>query len=172
MALADRLSGAGRALVALLASAARAAMALGAWALTPRVPTLDTDELLAGADASGAPRRSPNDARPLQLVDVRADRESAVSMIPGAITAAAYERDPHAWAGQRIVPYCTVGFRSARYTRRLLRRGVDAVNFHGSIMGWVAAGGPLVTPQGEATRRVHTWSRRIRPPRGYQQVYD
>jgi hypothetical protein len=89
-----------------------------------------------------------------------------VSLIPGAITRSDYESNRARYAAQRIVPYCTVGYRSGKYTEKLRQQGVDAVNFEGSIMAWVEAGQPLVTPNGKDTRRVHTWSRQIKAPRG------
>lgn len=141
-----------------------------AW-LTPEVPTIGLDKLregMAPLDAGG--RETEEDS--LLLVDVRGARESAVSVIPGAITRAQYEKDPDAYAGRCVVPYCTVGFRSARYTDRLIRRGVSSANFRGSIMAWAGAGLPLVTVDGQPTLRLHTWSSRIRAPEGYLQVVD
>ena len=132
----------------------------------PDVPTIGLAELLAVLeDGEGAGA----DGRVL-LVDVRSAEEVGVSMIPGAITQSAYEKDAAAYHGYRIVPYCTVGVRSARYTGELLKNDVDAVNFEGSIIAWVEAGLPLVTPSGEPTRRVHTWSPRYGVPPGYEQV--
>jgi rhodanese-related sulfurtransferase len=141
---------------------------LSAW-LTPTVPTLSLPALraaLARAEDEAGPDNTP------LLVDVRSPRETAVSMIPGAITRADYEHNPQHFSGRQVVAYCTVGFRSARYTRRLIRRGVDSANFRGSILAWTRAGLPLHTPAGEPTRRLHTWSRRIQAPPGYQQVVD
>jgi rhodanese-related sulfurtransferase len=91
-------------------------------------------------------------------------------MIPGAVTKAEYEANAERYADYRIVPYCTVGVRSGAYTRELRERGIDAVNFDGSILGWVEEGLPLVTPDGESTRRVHTWSKAFGVPEGYVQV--
>ena len=132
------------------------------------VPTIDVSELPRAPGGDGAP--IGEDARPVLLVDVRSDEETAVSMIPGAITRATYERDAALYADYRIVPYCTVGARSKRYTRALREAGVDAVNFEGSIMGWIEDGRPLVTPAGEPTVRVHTWSAAFDVPPGYEQV--
>jgi len=135
------------------------------------VPTIGVDELTANLGESGtASAESVEHARPLLLVDVRSAKETDVSMIPGAVTRDAYEQDASAYEGYRIVSYCTVGVRSKRYTRALRNQGVDAVNFEGSIMAWVNAGLPLVTPAGEPTRRVHTWSRRFSVPPDYVQV--
>lgn len=139
--------------------------------LDPDVPVIAVQDVASAVRESAATEGdSGNEWKPLLLVDVRSERETAVSIIPGAVTRDAYERDASKYAGFRIVPYCTVGVRSGRYARKLLEQGVDAVNFEGSIIAWVEAGLPLVTIDGEATRRVHTWSRSIRVPAGYEQV--
>lgn len=157
--------------LALCLSLAPAAHAQWEHLLDPDVPVIAVQDL---AEAIREPTAADGDAgnggKPLLLVDVRSARETAVSIIPGAVTREAYERDASKYANFRIVPYCTVGVRSGRYTRMLLEQGVDAVNFEGSIIAWVAAGLPLVTIEGERTRRVHTWSRAIRVPAGYEQV--
>lgn len=126
----------------------------------PDVPTLDVEAIQA-AERAG---------EKLLLVDVRSPEEIAVSMIPGAVTRREYERHADDYSDYRIVPYCTVGARSAKYTRQLRERGVSAVNFRDSIIGWVEAGQALVTPDGEPTKRVHTYSDRFDVPEPYEKV--
>lgn len=138
----------------------------------PDVPVVGVETLTNAVARGELVVEDGGESKPFLLVDVRDDNEFAVSMLPGAITLAEYERSRGRYAGHRIVPYCTVGYRSGKYTAKLLEQGVDAVNFEGSIMGWVEAGQPLVTPAGEETRRVHTWSRQIAAPPGYVQVVD
>lgn len=147
------------------------------------VPVIGVSELTAALKEPAArdtrrepidPRgRQPSDADKLLLpLDVRSEEEIAVSVIPGAITRAEYEADPERYAGYRLVPYCTVGYRSRQYTEALLDKGVDAVNFEGSIIAWAEAGQPLETLGGVRTRRVHTWSSRFTVPDPYEQVYE
>ena len=73
------------------------------------------------------------------FIDVREAKEFAVSRIPGAVhindaealIAFAREHD------QPLVLYCSVGQRSAEFTRVLHEAGLDhAVNFVGSIFAW------------------------------------
>lgn len=63
--------------------------------------------------------------RPVFLVDVRDPAERSVSMIPGAVSAAEFEETcrsaPESVAHSIVIPYCTIGFRSGMYCRRLLR---------------------------------------------------
>jgi rhodanese-related sulfurtransferase len=138
----------------------------------PDVPSVTVEELIAASEQGGFPVDGDEGRKRFLLVDVRDDNEHSVSLIPGAITRSDYESNRALYVAQRIVPYCTVGYRSGRYTRELRQQGVDAVNFEGSIMAWVEAGQPLVTPNGKDTRRVHTWSRQIKAPPGYEQVVD
>ena len=106
------------------------------------------------------------------LVDVRAPRETAVSIIPGAITREAFERDPVRYRGRLVIPYCTIGVRSGDWARRLARDGWRVRNYEGSILAWAAAGQPLVTPAGQPTRRLHTFNGDFDAPPGYVQVTD
>lgn len=62
------------------------------------------------------------------LVDVRTTAEQRVSMIPGAMTRPQFEEilgdlRPAVVAGTAVVaPYCTVGYRSGKYARELVRK--------------------------------------------------
>ena len=157
--------------------AAGAVISRAVWAgfkslFMPDVPRVTSADLIRGMSSRGIPEYSIHDNRMILLVDVRGARESAVSMIPGAVTRVEYEENRGDYANRRIVPYCTIGYRSAKYTRDLIRRGVDAANFEAGIMAWAESGLPLVTPDGETTTRIHTWSRLIRAPRGLIQVLD
>lgn len=106
------------------------------------------------------------------LVDVRAAKEQAVSMIPGAITAQQYEKNRKRFAGKTVIAYCTVGVRSEEYARKLVSSGKAALNFKGSILAWCEANHPLVTPDGKPTKRVHTYSARYnKVPSKYTAVY-
>lgn len=138
--------------IALLAPLASAQGLFGS-----SVPTITLEEI----------REAEDSGESLQFVDVRSEEEMAVSMIPGAITRREYERNLEAYEDARIVPYCTVGARSGKYTRELIARGITAVNYRGSIIDWVQHGEALVTPEGEPTKRVHTYSDRFSVPEPY-----
>lgn len=104
------------------------------------------------------------------VVDVRSEKEVNVSVIPGAITKAQYEKEPAKYRGKLVIPYCTVGGRSAAYAKQLARKNVKVKNYQGSILKWVDAGLPVVTLDGKPTNRVHTYSDRYRIPANYEQV--
>ncbi len=114
-------------------------------------------------DFPGVAELFPAEAAALQdkgdavLVDVRTAEEQAVSRLPGAITAAAFEAQLEAYRGKAVITYCTIGARSGAYARDLVAGGWDARNLRGSILAWTHAGLPLETPDGEPTRRLHVY---------------
>jgi rhodanese-related sulfurtransferase len=121
----------------------------------------------------------------LLLVDVRSAEEQSVSRLPGAalLSPDANPGDHPAIqefllrhsdnANARVVFYCAAGYRSARSMARMPRadratNGPRLLNLHGGIIAYAGAGGALVTPQGQPTRKVHTynekWSVHLPPP--------
>lgn len=78
----------------------------------------------------GVPRASGHEVvalreqgRQVVLIDVRTLAERAVSMLPDAISAPEFENlcisSPERFRGAVLVPYCTIGYRSGVYCRRL-----------------------------------------------------
>eukprot|EP00037_Helgoeca_nana_P027371 m.312988 g.312988 ORF g.312988 m.312988 type:complete len:202 (-) comp27474_c0_seq2:3810-4415(-) len=87
------------------------------------------------------------------LIDCRTTPEAAVSLIDGAILQSDFDKldhltDPRV-AGRTLVPYCTIGYRSGTYGRKLKERlgeqGVEVRNGEGVLM-WIHDGGSLVPP--------------------------
>jgi len=113
------------------------------------VPTLGAAEAAA----------LPDDA---VIVDVREAREVAVSGLPRAMaltgeqTRSEFLRQA---AGETVLVYCTVGWRSAQYTQQLVQAGVNAFNLNGGLCAWAAAGRPLVDAQGKPTTAIHAYSK-------------
>ena len=44
---------------------------------------------------------------------------------------------------------CKAGSRSAKVTQFLVDQGREAINVEGGMMGWAAAGRPVITNQGD-----------------------
>lgn len=107
-------------------------------------------------DATTLQAQLAGDTPPV-LIDVRPEEERRVSIIPGAISVEQYTANSQAYAGRKVVTYCTVGIRSGFEANRLRRDGVDVLNFKGSILAWTHIDGPLVRPTGESTRQVHVY---------------
>lgn len=135
---------------------------------TSDLATLLDDHSKAVAKAKEADASIPK--AEFVVVDVRSKAEVDVSLIPGAITKAEYESQPSAYKNKLVIPYCTVGGRSGAYAKKLAGKGVTVKNYKGSILGWVEAELPLVTPQGKPTNRIHTYSDRYKVPAKYKQV--
>ncbi len=104
------------------------------------------------------------------IVDVREPAEYRVSMIPGAIPKSEFEKNINAYASMTVIPYCTLGGRSSRYAEQLAAKGYQVINFRESIIGWCRAKLPLVTPDGQATQRVHTNGASEKLPEEYRPV--
>ncbi len=102
-------------------------------------------------------RRRP---RPV-LLDVRTQAEYDVSHLPGARRVEPGS-DPAQLAlprDQPVVTYCSVGYRSAEFARRLQNAGFDRVeNLEGSIFQWANEGRPLEQNDGQPARKVHPYN--------------
>ena len=105
------------------------------------------------------------------VVDVRAESETAVSVIPDAITAKQFKANSEKYKGRTVICYCTVGYRSEIYARKLIAKGVSAKNFKGSILAWCEAKFPLETLDRQPTNRVHTYNFSYRVPVDYVAVW-
>lgn len=142
----------------------------------PAIETIETEELNqlltaqqrteAQAKAAGEEPPKPN----FVVVDVRSDAEIKVSLIPGAVTKAAYEKNASEFQGRTVIPYCLSGGRSNAYAEELASKDVPVKNYRGSILAWVGEELPLATPDGKPTKRVHTVSDRYQVPASYEQV--
>ncbi|MCC6460580.1 MAG: rhodanese-like domain-containing protein [Saprospiraceae bacterium] len=110
-------------------------------------------------DATAAAR----DSSSILFLDAREPREYAVSHLNGAIPVG-YDhfevKDlPPIGKGQRIVVYCSVGYRSEKISEQLLAAGFTQVsNLYGGIFEWVNRGYPVYNAQGP-TQEVHAFDR-------------
>ena len=99
---------------------------------------------------------------PPLLLDVREEKEFAVSHLRGALRA---EKDAIAQLlrlgvgkDTPIVVYCSVGFRSSVLAGKLREAGfVNIKNLEGSIFAWANSGRPLVNARG-STDGVHPFN--------------
>ncbi|SER63302.1 Rhodanese-related sulfurtransferase [Nitrosomonas sp. Nm51] len=119
---------------------------------------LEFDKIPTISSKSLHPQLMSNNFRYV-IVDVRTPEERRVSMIPGAISQKDFERNRTDYQNKKIVVYCTIGYRSGHYARLLRQQGFDAYNLSEGILGWTHIGGQLINAQGQATRRIHVYSR-------------
>ena len=104
----------------------------------PTVARVSTDTLQSWLDES--PQREN-----LLLFDVRESEEYAVSHLQGARPAPSKDEALKALQGapsdQRIVLYCSVGYRSSELAQFLMKKGFTEVyNLEGSIFAWANEG--------------------------------
>jgi rhodanese-related sulfurtransferase len=89
------------------------------------------------------------------LVDVREEKEQSVSMLPGAITAKQFEKNIDKYKRERIIAYCTIGYRSGEFASK--HKSLKVINLIGGVLMWSHSQGSFVNKKG-ATKKVHTYS--------------
>jgi rhodanese-related sulfurtransferase len=92
------------------------------------------------------------------IVDTREKKEQKVSMIPGAITQKEFEKNKKKYKGKTVVAYCTIGYRSGVYAKKLNKKGVTAYNLVGGVLSWAHEGNEFVCDSG-STRNVHVYGK-------------
>ncbi|MDO8367437.1 MAG: rhodanese-like domain-containing protein [Saprospiraceae bacterium] len=108
--------------------------------------------------------KAARDSSSCIFLDAREPREYAVSHIAGAIPVGydhfQVEKLPaNLVKDQRIVVYCSVGYRSEKVTEKLKQVGFTNVsNLYGGIFEWVNQGFPVVNQNG-ITKDVHAYNR-------------
>jgi sodium/bile acid cotransporter 7 len=105
------------------------------------------------------------------FVDVREEKEQAVSMLPGAVTETEFLERREQYGDKVIIGYCTISYRSGRLAQELRARGIEMLNLEGGLLAWVHAGGKVFGPAGE-TRRIHVYGRKWNlGPRDYEAIW-
>lgn len=105
------------------------------------------------------------------FVDVRTPTERKVSMLPAAIPAEKILENPSSYRDKIIISYCTISYRSATFTRKLMHKGLTAYNLAGGMLAWVLEGGKVYDASGEV-KRIHVYGERWNyPPAGYEAVW-
>jgi sodium/bile acid cotransporter 7 len=94
------------------------------------------------------------------FLDTRKPEETAVSMLPGAITEQQFLTKPQQYSDKTVIGYCTISYRSGLFARDMAQKGIRIVNLQGGILAWIHAGGPVYDAQGRITQRVHVYGNR------------
>ncbi|MBD3392960.1 MAG: hypothetical protein GF418_12715 [Chitinivibrionales bacterium] len=93
------------------------------------------------------------------LLDAREKEEREVSMIPGAISRHEFESNRRRYKDSTVVVYCTIGYRSGVYAKKLKRKGFRVYNLVGGVLAWAHAGREFVNDS-ISTRRVHVYGKK------------
>ena len=99
----------------------------------------------------------------LLILDTRTEREFEVSHIPGATFVDFDSFRKKDWEkqsrDQKVVVYCSVGYRSERIGEKLQKMGFeDVTNLYGGIFEWKNQGYQVEDIQGQSTEDVHTYN--------------
>ena len=99
------------------------------------------------------------------IYDAREPKEYETSHIPGAKYIGYNKFDPTSLESvnkdQRIVVYCSIGYRSEKIGEKMQKLGFEHVyNLYGSIFEWSNLGYPLVNSNGANTNQIHTYNSR------------
>lgn len=104
-----------------------------------------------------------NEMEGVLLVDAREAEEFAVSRMPGAKHVGYNKFDIESFNNitkeQKIVVYCSVGYRSEKVAEKLRQAGFKQVfNLYGGIFEWVNQGNVVVNSENQPTENVHAFS--------------
>ena len=70
------------------------------------------------------------------------------------------ERIAHLDKNQKVIVYCSVGYRSEKITQQLSKLGFKEVyNLYGGIFEWINQGYKVVDMSGRTTSRVHVYNK-------------
>jgi sodium/bile acid cotransporter 7 len=106
-----------------------------------------------------------------RFVDVREEKEQAVSMLPGAITEQEFLNHLERYRDVVVIGYCTISYRSGKLAEKLKAQGVVILNLRGGLLAWLHDGGKVYDRDGE-TRRIHVYGRQWDlGPKGYKAVW-
>ena len=105
------------------------------------------------------------------FIDAREENEYEVSHIKKAVWVG-YDKlnlsklkDTH--KNQKIIVYCSVGYRSEKVSEKLIKQGfTDVSNLYGGIFEWKNRGRPVYKNETQTTEKVHaydkTWGQWLR----------
>ena len=107
----------------------------------------------------------------LIFIDVRQPNEQEVSMLPGAVPYTEFLKNPEKYNAYTKVGYCTIGYRSSRFTQIMKQKGITMYNLHGGLLGWIHDGGKIYDKNGQSFR-IHVYGSPWKlAPDGYQEVW-
>lgn len=104
------------------------------------------------------------------FVDIRKASEIEVSMLSDALTEEAFLKNFSKYRSRTFIAYCTIGDRSGKSAREMVKKGVDMHNLRVGLLAWVLEGGSVYDANGE-TRRVHVYGEKWNYlPGGYEPI--
>ena len=77
------------------------------------------------------------------FVDVRENEEQKVSMLKDAVTSEYFQKNAKKFKNKKIIAYCTIGYRSGKFTEKWRKKGYDIQNLVGGVLLWSHQGKPF-----------------------------
>ena len=114
----------------------------------PKVPSFTVEELM-----------NKMDDRNLVIVDVRSPEERSVSFIPTSITKEEYEKNKGKYGDVNIITYCTIGYRSGLYAKKLRERKINARNLKGGVLAWAHHRNHFTDKEGRTKKKIHIYGK-------------
>jgi rhodanese-related sulfurtransferase len=104
------------------------------------------------------------------FVDLRKKSEMDISMLPDSIPETTFLENPEKYKNKIVIAYCTISYRSGKFTQEMQKQNIPVKNLIGGILAWVLEGGKVYDPAGE-TKRIHVYGKKWNyPANGYESV--
>ncbi|RJP79878.1 MAG: rhodanese-like domain-containing protein [Desulfobacteraceae bacterium] len=104
------------------------------------------------------------------FVDTRSQPEMDISMLPDAISQSAFLKNPEKFKDKTVIAYCTISYRSGKFTQDMNKKKNQIYNLTGGILAWVLEGGKIYNKTGE-TKQIHVYGENWDyPANGYESV--
>ena len=99
------------------------------------------------------------------FLDARELEEFTISHIPNALHIGyddfEIEKIPDLSKDQKLIVYCSIGYRSEKIGNKLKKAGFNNVyNLYGSIFEWANRGYSIEDIDGHSTRKLHTYNKK------------
>ena len=98
------------------------------------------------------------------ILDIREENEYATSHLEGARHLGYHDVDWSVLDGisknEKILVYCSIGYRSERLGKKLKKKGYKVTNLYGSIFEWANRNYPLYDTTGRKTNAIHGYSKK------------
>lgn len=93
------------------------------------------------------------------LVDVRHEREMKVSTLPHALSYKDFLKRQEQYPNQKVITYCTIGYRSGLIADQLRKKKWQVQNLKGGVLAWSYFNRDFVNSENLPTKEVHVYDK-------------
>lgn len=112
----------------------------------PEIPSITVEEL----------KKKMNDQNVI-IIDARSSEERAVSFIPTSISQEEFEKNRVQYSDASIITYCTIGYRSGIYAKKLREGKINARNLKGGVLAWAHNSNTFINEEGKTKKQIHVY---------------